>query len=90
MDTQLNLFITQGRPVPMGRRRLGRNDRLALKIDEIGDLAELEAGRERALGDHLGERRALERARDARRSAALLRAGPRGVARVLGEGRQAA
>jgi hypothetical protein len=90
MDTQLNLFISQGRPVPMGRRRLGRNDRLALRLDEIADLAEAEAGQERARGDQIGERRALEGARDARRSAALLRAGPRGVARVLGEGRQAA
>lgn len=90
MDTQLNFFIGHGRPVPSGRRRLGRNDRIALRLDEIADRAEAEAGSERACGNDIGERRALEAARDARRSAALLRAGPRGVARVLGEGRQAA
>ena len=44
---------------------------------------EAEAERLRVLGDELGERREREIARDARRSAAILRAGPDGVARLL-------
>ena len=42
-----------------------------------------EISRLRGLGDELGERRAREQVRDARRSAAILRAGPTGVARLM-------
>ncbi|MFN8110557.1 MAG: hypothetical protein U0Y82_12045 [Thermoleophilia bacterium] len=82
--TQLTLFIG-GRPDPAPRatRRLGRNARMALQLDRMADDAELQAERLRAHGDQVGERRERERARDARRSAALLRAGPGGVARLL-------
>ncbi len=81
-NTQLTLFMGQ-RPDPQPRRRLGRNERMALRLDQMADDAELEAESCRSRGDQLGERRAREQARDARRSAALLRAGPEGVARLL-------
>lgn len=80
--TQLTLFLGE-RPDPRPRARLGRNARMALRLDRMADEAELEAEALRSSGDQLGERRARERARDARRSAAILRAGPGGVARLL-------
>lgn len=79
--TQLTLFRGQ-RPAPSGSRR-GRNARMALRLDQMADIAEAEAERLRGLGDELGERRAREQVRDARRSAAILRAGPTGVARLM-------
>jgi hypothetical protein len=83
-STQLTLFQGGGaRPAPAPRRRLGRNARMALTLDRMADEAEAQAERSRADGDQMGERRARERARDARRSAAILRAGPGGVARLL-------
>lgn len=81
-NTQLTLFAGR-RPDPAPRRRLGRNEKMAIRLDQMADDAELEAEACRARGDQLGERRAREQARDARRSAALLRAGPEGVARLL-------
>jgi hypothetical protein len=82
--TQLTLFHGgASRPSPAPRRRMGRNARMALTLDRMADEAEAQAERHRADGDRLGERRARERARDARRSAAILRAGPGGVARLL-------
>jgi len=80
--TQLTLFAGQ-RPDPAPQRRVGRNERMAMQLDQMADDAEIAAEELRSRGDQLGERRARERARDARRSAALLRAGPSGVARLL-------
>ncbi|MCC6831627.1 MAG: hypothetical protein IT200_09805 [Thermoleophilia bacterium] len=81
-NTQLTLFAGR-RPDPEPRRRVGRNEKMARRLDHMADDAELEAEACRAQGDQLGERRFREQARDARRSAALLRAGPEGVARLL-------
>ena len=85
MHDQMALFTGQGAgPAPRPRRaRLGRNARMALRLEEMAVQADMEAEMCRRSGDQLGQRRARERARDARRSAQILRAGPAGVARVL-------
>lgn len=91
MESQLTLFIGQAEPqpappatgVPRHGRRLGRNARMALRLDDMALQSDREAEECRRAGDQIGERRAREQARDARRSAMLLRAGPEGVARVL-------
>lgn len=79
--TQLTLF-RGSRPAHRAAGG-GRNARMALRLDRMADEAEVEAERLRSVGDELGERRERERARDARRSATILRAGPGGVARVM-------
>jgi len=70
--------VTRQRPV-----RLGRNARMAERLDRIADEAEREAVYSRRAGDTVGARAARDRAADARRAAALLRAGPAGVGRLL-------
>lgn len=86
MDAQLPLFTGAGGSGASRRRRserLGRNARMALRLDELAEQADAEAEECRRAGDEVGVRRARERARDARRSAAVLRAGPPGVADLL-------
>jgi hypothetical protein len=63
--------------------RLGRNARMAERLDRIADEAEREAVYSRRAGDAVGARAALDRAADARKAAALLRAGPAGVGKLL-------
>ena len=81
-DEQMTLF-THGAHPTTARTRLSRNERMALRLEQLADDWEEQAEQERAAGDQLTERRFREQARDARRSAALLRAGPGGVSRLL-------
>lgn len=68
-----------------GRRSRGggRNSRMAQRLDVLAAAAEREARAARRDGDAVSARRAEERARDARRAAAMLRAGPRGVGKII-------
>jgi hypothetical protein len=81
-DEQMALFTHAGHSKAR-RTRLSRNERMALRLEQLADDWEDQAEQERAAGDQLSERRFREQARDARRSAALLRAGPGGVSRLL-------
>jgi len=81
-DEQMALFTHAAHP-PAKRARLSRNERMALRLEQLADDWEEQAEQERAAGDQLSERRLREQARDARRSAQLLRAGPGGVSRLL-------
>jgi hypothetical protein len=81
-DEQMTLF-THGAHPTTARTRLSRNERMAVRLEQLADDWEEQAEQERAAGDQLSERRLREQARDARRSAALLRAGPGGVSRLL-------
>jgi hypothetical protein len=65
------------------RRRTGRNARMAERLDQIAVVAEREAAAAKRHGSDVEARRARERAQDARRAAAMLRAGPSGVGSVL-------
>jgi hypothetical protein len=81
-DEQMTLF-THGAHPRRARERLGRNERMALRLEQLADDWEDQAAQEHLAGDQITERRLREQARDARRSAALLRAGPGGVSRLL-------
>lgn len=70
-------------PAGPGLRPAGRNARMADRLDRMAAQAERDAAACRRAGDEIGVRRALEQARDARRAAALLRAGPSRVREVL-------
>lgn len=87
MEPQLTLFVNQepaAAPAPRRRERgLSRTERMARRVDELVARAEREAEECRLAGDVVGERKAREEARDARRSAQILRAGPGGVAAVM-------
>ncbi len=87
MEPQLCLFggadDVPPRPRPRRRRSASRNERMAQRIDELVWRHERHADACRRAGDVIGERRAREEARDARRSAQILRAGPGGVADVM-------
>ena len=86
MEPQLTLFVTgadTGSSPPRRRRRVGRAERMAQRIDDLASRAEREAEECRLAGDAVGERKAREQARDARRSAQILRAGPGGVAVLM-------
>ncbi len=61
-----------------------RTERKAAQLDRIAEAAEREVAESFRTGDGLGARAAHERARGARRAAQILRAGPTGVAEVLG------
>lgn len=81
---QLLLFPGGGSAWQGGRpRRGGRNRRMAQHLDAIAAQAERQAAAARRAGDRIEAHRATERAHDARRAAALLRAGPEGVGRLL-------
>ncbi len=56
---------------------------MAERLDRIAEEAEREAVHARRAGDTIGARAARDRAADARRAAALLRAGPAGVGKLL-------
>jgi hypothetical protein len=77
-----------------GRRRrprpASRSARMAERLDALAAAAEREAAEHRRAGDAIGARAAGDRAAGARRAAELLRAGPAGVADVLGGRHEAA
>jgi hypothetical protein len=63
---------------------------MAARLDELAEAAEREALEHRRAGDAVGARAARDRAAGARRAAQLLRAGPAGVAEVIGGSERAA
>lgn len=83
METQMALFVGQADAPVRSTRRAGRSERIARRLDHMAAAADLRAEQSRAAGDRVGERAAREDARDARRSAQILRAGPSGVARLI-------
>ncbi len=74
------------------RRRLpaSRSARMAERLDDLAAAAEREMAESHRAGDMMGASAARDRALGARRAAELLRAGPRGVADVLGGRHEAA
>ena len=87
---QLILFPgSEPRPAPVRAQRPTRTQRKAEQLDRLAEIAERQLSESRRAGDAVGARAAHERARGARRAAQILRAGPAGVAEVLG-GRHAA
>ncbi len=88
---QLILFPGAARPARRERpRRRSRSARMAQKLDDLAVAAEREAIAARRAGDGVSARAARDRAAGARRAAELLRAGPQGVAEVLGGRTEAA
>jgi hypothetical protein len=82
---QLLLFrAAPGQDRRRGRPRLSRSARMAARLDELAAGAEREALEARRAGDAVGARAARDRAEGARRAAEILRAGPTGVADVIG------
>lgn len=83
---QLILFPgAEPRPAVAPRpRRPTRTQRKAEQLDRIAESAERELAESFRAGDAIGARAAHDRARGARRAAEILRAGPDGVAEVLG------
>ena len=74
-------------PRPSAPRRAPRptrTQRKAEQLDRIAEAAERELADAWRSGDAVSARAAHERARGARRAAQILRAGPSGVAEVLG------
>ncbi len=71
-------------PAPRRRSRPGPAARKAAQLDRLAQAAERELAEAWRAGDMIAARDAHERARGARRAAELLRAGPRGVAAVIG------
>ncbi len=65
------------------RARLGRNDRMAERLDMVAIQAERDAAAAVMAHDDVTAREMLERAQAARRAASLLRAGPSGVRDLL-------
>ena len=63
---------------------------MAERLDALAAAAEREAAESRRAGDAIGSPRGRDRASGARRAAELLRAGPAGVADVLGGRHEAA
>ena len=82
---QLILFPGAAEPVPApAPRRPARVERKARELDRIAEAAERELAESWRSGDMISARAAHDRARGARRAAELLRAGPAGVAELLG------
>ena len=83
---------SRARPAPRRRRRrpASRSARMAERLDELAAAAERAMAESHRAGDTLGANAARDRALGARRAAELLRAGPRGVADVLGGRHEAA
>jgi len=71
-------------------RARSRSARMAQRLDELAEAAERQMAESRRAGDAVGFREARDRALGARRAAELLRAGPQGVAEVLGDHHEAA
>jgi hypothetical protein len=65
------------------RARMGRNERMADRLDTIAIQAERDAADAVMAHDDVTARELLERAQAARRAASLLRAGPSGVRDLL-------
>jgi hypothetical protein len=90
---QLILFPGIAEPAAAPAPRPRRPSRIERKVAELGRIAET-AEREMAdafrRGDAISAKAAHDRARGARRAAELLRAGPSGVAGVLGGHHEAA
>lgn len=63
---------------------------MAERLDALAEAADREAAESRRAGDVVSFREARDRAQGARRAAELLRAGPAGVAGVLGGHHEAA
>lgn len=88
---QLILFPGADRPARDDRpRRRSRSARMAQRLDDLATAAELEAIESARAGDSVSTRAARDRAEGARRAAEMLRAGPAGVADVLGGRTEAA
>lgn len=89
--TQLTLVstpepVTTSAPAASRRRprgRLGRNERMALRLDDIAVQSERDAAAAVMAHDDVTARELLERAGAARKAASLLRAGPTGVRDLL-------
>lgn len=84
---QLILFPGAAPPAPQParpRRRPGPALRKAEQLDRMAATAERELADAWRSGDMLAAQAAHERARGARRAAQILRAGPAGVAEVIG------
>jgi len=78
------MLVPGGGSTWRGRARGGgRNSRMAQRLDVLAAAAEREARAARRDGDAVSARRATERAHDARRAAAMLRAGPAGVGKIM-------
>ena len=75
---------------PARRRRLTRVERKVAELERIAEAAEREMSDSFRRGDPISAKAAHDRARGARRAAELLRAGPSGVAEVLGGQNEAA
>lgn len=71
-------------PAPARPPRSTRIQRKAEQLDRIAEAAERELAESFRAGDAVSARAAHDRARGARRAAQILRAGPGGVAEVLG------
>ncbi|MSO44194.1 MAG: hypothetical protein EXQ74_02615 [Thermoleophilia bacterium] len=87
--TQLALISTVDDvrvPAPPRRRsrtRMGRNERMAERLDAVAVHAQHEAAAAVMAHDDITAREMLDRASAARRAASLLRAGPAGVRDLL-------
>jgi hypothetical protein len=77
-------------PGPVRARRAGPAARKAEQLDRIAEAAERELADAWRAGDMVAARSAHDRARGARRAAQILRAGPSGVAEVIGGRHEAA
>jgi hypothetical protein len=75
---------------PPRRRRLTRVERKVAELERIAEAAEREVSDSFRRGDAISARAAHDRARGARRAAEILRAGPSGVAGVIGGHHEAA
>ena len=75
---------------PARRRRPSRVERKVAELERIAAAAEREMADSFRRGDAVSAKAAHDRARGARRAAEILRAGPTGVAEVLGGHHEAA
>ena len=75
---------------PAARRRPTRVERKVAELERIAETAEREMADSFRRGDAVSAKAAHDRARGARRAAEILRAGPSGVAGVLGGHHEAA
>ena len=77
-------------PAPARRRRATRVERKVRELERIAEAAEREMADSFRRGDRVSAKAAHDRARGARRAAEILRAGPSGVAGVIGGHHEAA
>jgi hypothetical protein len=81
-DEQMTLFARHT-SAPRPRTRLSRNEKMAARLEQLAEDWDTDALAARRAGDQVTERRFRDQARDARRSAQVLRAGPGGASRLL-------